>query len=132
MTPGAVLPEGWPRPSGYSNGVMASGRTLTIAGQIGWNPVTGRMESDDFAAQVRRALENVLAVVRAGGGEPSTVTHLTWFITSRDSYLTARPALGRTWRELFGAHYPSMSVVVVAGLLEPRALVEIEGVAMVG
>jgi enamine deaminase RidA (YjgF/YER057c/UK114 family) len=126
-----LQPEGWPRPSGYANGVAASGRIVTVAGQVGWNPATGALASDDFAAQARQALANVRAVLRAAGAEPRHVVRLTWYITDRDAYLAARQALGAAYREVFGTHYPAMSVVVVAGLLEPRAQVEIEATAVV-
>ncbi|HSA55461.1 MAG TPA: RidA family protein, partial [Gemmatimonadaceae bacterium] len=91
---------------------------------------TQRIETDDFAEQAAQALRNVVAAVRAGGGEPRHLVRLTWFITNRDAYLTARARLGAAYREVVGRHYPAMSVVVVAGLLDPRALVEIEATAV--
>jgi enamine deaminase RidA (YjgF/YER057c/UK114 family) len=110
---------------------MARGRLLFVSGQIGWDPATRRIESDDFAAQTERALANLLAVLAAGGAEPGHVARLTWFVTDRQAYAAARPALGAIWRRAFGAHYPAMSVVIVAGLVEERALVEIEATAVV-
>jgi enamine deaminase RidA (YjgF/YER057c/UK114 family) len=104
---------------------------LCVAGQIGWDPATERFESDDLAAQARRALANVVAVLRAGGAEPGHVLRLTWYLTDRAAYLAARSELGRAYRELFGRHYPAMSVVFVAGLVEERARVEIEATAVV-
>ena len=126
-----LRPEGWPRPRGYADGAAASGRVVAVAGQVGWNPATGALASDDFAAQARQALANVRAVLRAAGAEPRHVVRLTWYLTDRDAYLAARQALGAAYREVFGTHYPAMSVVVVAGLLEPRAQVEIEATAVV-
>jgi enamine deaminase RidA (YjgF/YER057c/UK114 family) len=102
-----------------------------VAGQVGWDPSTERVVSDDFAEQVDRALGNIVEVLRAGGATPAHVVRLTWFVTSRDAYLAARRALTDVYRRHFGAHYPAMSVVFVAGLLEPGALVEIEATAVV-
>ncbi|HEX7880076.1 MAG TPA: RidA family protein [Candidatus Eisenbacteria bacterium] len=128
----ALLPEGWPRPVGYANGVsVPCGRFITVAGQVGWNPHTLEFESSDLATQTRTALANVLAVLSAGGAEPRHVVRMTWYVTDRQAYLDARTAIGRAWRELFGSHYPAMSLVVVAGLLEALALVEIEATAVV-
>ncbi|HEU4563083.1 MAG TPA: RidA family protein [Gemmatimonadaceae bacterium] len=129
--PELIQPPGWKRPSGYSNGAAATGRVLCVAGQIGWDPATGRFESDLLAEQARRALENVAAVLRAGGAEPAHVVRLTWYVTDRAAYQAARRELGAAYRELFGAHYPAMSVVFVSGLVEERALVEIEATAVV-
>ena len=126
-----VRPDGWPRPSGYADGVLAEGRILAISGQIGWDPATGEFHSDDFAEQTAQALRNVVAVLRAGGAEPAHLVRLTWFVTDRAAYVAARRAIGAAYREILGAHYPAMSVVVVAGLLEERALVEIEATAVV-
>lgn len=126
-----VRPQGWPRGSGYADGVTATGRLLFVAGQVGWDPLTQRLASDGFAAQAAQALANIVAVVRAAGGEPQHVTRLTWFVTDRDAYREARRAVGDAWRGTFGAHYPAMSVVVVAALLEEGALVEIEATAVI-
>ncbi len=126
-----LLPEGWPRPHGYANGIAASGRVLFVAGQIGWDPVTRRIMSDDFAEQARRALENALTVLRAGGAEPRDVVRATWFVSDLNRYRAARRDLGVVWRDLFGTHYPAMSVLGVAELLDPGALVEIEITAVV-
>jgi enamine deaminase RidA (YjgF/YER057c/UK114 family) len=127
-----ILPEGWPRPRGFSHGLAATGHVICLAGQIGWDPVTERFASDDFADQARQALANIVAILRAAGAEPGHLTRLTWFVTDRAAYLAAVRAIGRAYRELIGDHYPAMSVVVVAGLLEARALVEIEATAVVG
>lgn len=130
--PHTLLPEGWLAPRGYANGVVAEGRLVVLAGQVGWNPRTGQFESDDFAAQVRQVLLNIVALLDEAGVTPADLVRLTWFITSRDAYVAARRAIGEHWREVIGATYPPMSVVVVSGLVEPRAQVEIEATAVVG
>jgi enamine deaminase RidA (YjgF/YER057c/UK114 family) len=126
-----LQPGDWAAPRGYSNGVEASGRVIFVAGQIGWNPVTTRVETDDFVAQTRQALSNVVDVLRAGGAEPQHVTRLTWFITDARAYLEAQREIGAAYREIMGRHYPAMAVVVVAGLIEPGARIEIEATAVV-
>jgi enamine deaminase RidA (YjgF/YER057c/UK114 family) len=124
-----VQPEGWLRPSGYSNGAIAQGRVLAVAGQIGWNE-RGEFTSDDLVEQAAQALRNVLAVVRAAGGSTTDVIRLTWYITDKNAYRTAAGQLGRVYRELLGTHYPAMTLVQVAALLEDRAKVEIEATAV--
>jgi enamine deaminase RidA (YjgF/YER057c/UK114 family) len=120
---------GWPRPKGYANGVVTGAvtraRTLYVAGQVGWN-AEQRFESDDFATQFGQALDNVLAVVRAAGGGPESVARMTIYVTDLAAYRAAQPALGAVWRARFGRHFPAMALVGVAGLVEERALVEIE------
>lgn len=124
-----VQPEGWPRPSGYSNGIIAYGRVLAIAGQIGWDE-RGEFQSDDLVEQSAQALRNVLAVVRAAGGSATDIVRLTWYITDKHAYRAAAAQLGRVYREFFGSHYPAMTLVQVAALLEDRAKVEIEATAV--
>jgi enamine deaminase RidA (YjgF/YER057c/UK114 family) len=124
-------PEGWAVPRGYSDGIVASGRLVFVAGQVGWNPATGEFETDDFAAQTAQALTNVTTVLRSAGADPAQLVRLTWYVTDRDAYLAARTAVGTAYRRIIGTHYPTMSLVVVADLLEPRALVEIEATAVV-
>jgi enamine deaminase RidA (YjgF/YER057c/UK114 family) len=131
IAPTPIRPDGWPRPAGYADGMVAEGRLLAISGQIGWDPVTGRFASDDFAEQTAQALRNVVAVLRAGGAEPRHLVRLTWFVIDRAAYVGARRAIGTAYREILGPHYPAMSVIVVAGLLEERALVEIEATAVI-
>ena len=126
-----IHPENWAPASGYSHGVSTSGRTIFVAGQIGWNPRTSRFESDDFAMQAEQALRNVIDVLAAGGAEAAHITRLTWYITDRAAYMAARPALAGIYRTLVGRHFPAMSVVIVSGLLEQRALLEIEATAVV-
>lgn len=122
-----VNPEEWPRPLGYSNGAVVHGRTLFVAGQIGWNE-RGEFESDDLAEQFARALDNVLTVVRAAGGAPEHVAKMTVYVTDLDAYRTSLRAVGQAWRARFGKHFPAMALVGVAGLVERRAKVEIEAV----
>jgi enamine deaminase RidA (YjgF/YER057c/UK114 family) len=124
-----INPEGWPRPSGYNNGAIAQGRTLFIAGQIGWNE-RHIFVSDLFIDQARAALANVVAVLRAAGGLPEHLVRLTWYVTDKTLYRLALPELGVAYREIVGDHYPAMTLVVVAGLLEDRALVEIDATAV--
>ncbi len=124
-----ITPSWFPRPRGYTNGILAQGRTLHISGQIAWdsNP---RIVSTDFATQFLQALDNVIAVVREAGGGTEHIVKLLAFVTDLDQYRAAQRAIGEGWRSRMGKYYPAMSLVKVAGLLEPGALVEIEGVAM--
>lgn len=124
-------PPGWAAPRGYAHGVAAEGRLVLTAGQIGWDPSTCAFSSDEFAAQAEQALRNVAAVLAEAGAEPHHLVRMTWFVTDRSAYLAAAREIGVAYRSLFGRHYPAMSVVVVTGLLEPRALVEIEATAVV-
>jgi enamine deaminase RidA (YjgF/YER057c/UK114 family) len=125
-----LQPPGWTRPRGYANGVAATGRQVYVAGQIGWD-AEQRFASDDFALQTRQALMNIIDVLACAGAGPRDVVRLTWYVTSRDEYNGAVAEIGSIYRELFGRNFPAMSVVVVAGLLEPRAKVEIEATAVV-
>lgn len=131
QSPASVSVPGWPRPHGYSDGMTATGRVVVTAGIIGWNPESQAIETDNFASQVAQALRNVLAVLEAGGAGPEHLVRLTWYVTNRDEYIAARQAIGVAYREVMGRHFPAMAVVVVAGLLEPRAKVEIEATAVI-
>ena len=126
-----VAPPGWKAPSGYSHGVSGLGRVIVTAGQIGWNPVTGTFESDDFTTQTAQALRNIVAILNAASARPEHLVRLTWFVTSREEYLASRKAVGQAYKEIIGRHYPAMSVVVVSALLESKAKVEIEATAVV-
>jgi enamine deaminase RidA (YjgF/YER057c/UK114 family) len=119
---------GWPKPKGYVNGALCTGkRTLYVAGQVGWNE---RQEmAEGFVAQFAQALDNVLAVVRAAGGKPEDVVKMTVYVTDLAAYRDAQRALGAVWRERLGKHFPAMALVGVAGLVEEGALVEIETIA---
>jgi len=129
--PSPITPDGWPRPSGYSNGMTARGRVVVTAGQIGWDPATMQLTTDDFAGQCAQAFRNVVAVLRASGAGPEHLVRLTWYITSREEYGASLRDIGRLYREIVGRHFPAMAVVIVAGLVEPRAKVEIEATAIV-
>ncbi len=124
-----VHPPNFPKPRGYSNGVIAEGRTLYIAGQIAWDK-DARIVSPDFATQFLQTLDNVIAIVREAGGGTEHIVKLLALVTDLDKYRSATKAIGEGWRARMGKHYPAMSLVKVAGLLEPDALVEIEGIAV--
>jgi enamine deaminase RidA (YjgF/YER057c/UK114 family) len=126
-----VQPAEWPAPKGYANGMIGSGRTLYVAGQVGWNE-RGEFESADLAAQFAKALDNVLAVVRAAGGEPTDIVRMTVYVTDLAAYRQGAKTIGRAWKERLGKHFPAMALVGVAGLVEPLALVEIEATACLG
>ena len=125
-----LLPPGWPRPRGYSNGVAASGRTVYVSGMIGWD-AQGVFHTDDFAGQVRQALANIVAVLAEAGARPEHIVRMTWYVLDTKEYTEAYKAVGAAYREVIGAHYPAMTAVQVAGLVEPRARVEIEVTAVV-
>lgn len=124
-----ITPSHFPKPKGYANGVAAQGRLLYIAGQIGWDK-DAHIVSPDFAVQFLQALDNVIDVVREAGGGTEHIVKLLAFVTDLDAYRAATRAIGEGWRGRMGKYYPAMSLVKVAGLLEPGALVEIEGVAV--
>ena len=126
----ALLPPGWKRPRGYANGVAASGRSIHVAGQIGWN-ANEEFESDDFAAQTRQALQNVVAVLAAGGAGPEHIVRMTWYVTDKREYLAAGREVGAAFKELIGNYAIAMSAVQVAALIEDRAKVEIEVTAVI-
>jgi enamine deaminase RidA (YjgF/YER057c/UK114 family) len=126
----ALLPEGWPRPKGYANGVAASGRQIFVAGMIGWD-AQGVFHSDDFAQQARQALANIVAVLEAGGAGPQHLVRMTWYVTDKREYLAALPAVGAAFRELIGQYDIAMTAVQVAALIEDRAKVEIEATAVI-
>ncbi len=124
-----LLPEGWPRPKGYSNGVAAQGRMVFVAGQIGWDPAGAF--PDGFAAQLRQVLLNTLAVLAEAEAGPKHIVRMTWYVVDKREYLAALREVGALWRELIGLHYPAMAVVEVKGLIEDAARVEIETTAVV-
>jgi enamine deaminase RidA (YjgF/YER057c/UK114 family) len=123
----AVDVPDWPRPRGYANGMVCTGRAVHVAGQIGW--VGGAFTTDDLAEQFGIALDNVIAVVRAAGGAAESIAEMTVYVTDLDAYRTGHKAIGLAWRARMGTHYPAMALVGVAGLVEPRAKVEIQAVA---
>jgi enamine deaminase RidA (YjgF/YER057c/UK114 family) len=124
-----LLPDGWPRPVGYANGISARGRLIFIAGQVGWD--TSGTFAEGLVSQTRRALQNVVAVLQAGGAEPRHLVRMTWYVVDRSAYAAARADIGRAYRDIIGPHYPAMTLVQVAALLEDRALVEIEATAVI-
>jgi enamine deaminase RidA (YjgF/YER057c/UK114 family) len=124
-----VKPAHFPAPKGYAHGVLTRGRTLYVGGQIGWDTDT-RFAHDDLVGQMGKTLDNVLDVVRAAGGAPTDIVKMTIYVTDLDAYRRSLCELGAVWRARFGKHYPAMALVGVAGLVEPRAKVEIEAVAM--
>ena len=125
-----IQPKDWVAPKGYANGIVAQGRQVFIAGQVGWN-AQARFESDDFVVQVEQALKNVVAVLAAADGEPHHLVRLTWYVTEKFDYVDRQREIGEVYRRTIGRHFPAMTLVVVAGLLEPRAKVEIEGTAVI-
>jgi enamine deaminase RidA (YjgF/YER057c/UK114 family) len=126
-----LLPEGWPRPRGYANGVCAQGRQVFVAGMVGWN-ADAQFESDDLVDQVRQALRNVKAVLDTAGARPEHMVRMTWYVTDRADYLARGRDIGLAYREVLGPHYDvAMSAVEVSALMEARAKVEIEVTAVV-
>jgi enamine deaminase RidA (YjgF/YER057c/UK114 family) len=125
-----LQPKDWPRPRGYANGIAASGRMVFVSGMVGWD-ANGVFHTDDFAGQVRQALENIVAVLREGGARPEHIVRMTWYVLDKKEYVAAYPEIGAAYRDLIGRHYPTMSAVQVAGLVEDRARVEIEVTAVV-
>ena len=125
-----LQPPLWPRPRGYANGIAARGRLVFVSGMIGWN-AQGEFESDDFAAQARQALANVVEVLREAGAGPAHIVRMTWYVVDKREYLAAAGALGAAYRDVIGSHYPAMTAVEVRALIEDRARVEIEVTAVV-
>ncbi|HZM33542.1 MAG TPA: RidA family protein [Burkholderiales bacterium] len=125
-----LQPPGWARPKGFSNGIVADGRLVFIAGQVGWTG-EGSWQARDFAGQFRQALKNILAVLREAKGAPEHLVRLTWYVLDRQEYLDSLKAVGDAYRELMGRHYPTMAVVQVSALVEPEARLEIEATAVV-
>ena len=126
-----IQPLGWMKSSGYANGIVAEGRWLFVAGQIGWDPrqKNGRVPKG-FVPQFERALENLLEVLREAGGGPSDLVRLTIYVVDKKEYIAARKQIGEAWIRRVGRHYPAMTLIEVSGLLEPSARVEIEGTAV--
>ena len=126
-----ILPDGWPAPKGYSNGILATkGRLLFMAGQVGWTP-DEKFESEKLIPQFEQALNNILAIVMKAGGRAEHICKMTCFCKDRDQYLAGRKALGEVWRKTMGRHYPCMSMIFVSDLLDHPALIEIEAMAVI-
>jgi len=125
-----LQPAAWPRPRGYSNGVMASGKTVCVAGMIGWDAQC-QFQTDDFAGQVRQALENIVAVLNEAGAKPEHIVRMTWYVTDKREYLAAAREIGLAFRETIGSFNAAMTAVQVSALIEDRAKVEIEVTAVI-
>lgn len=129
MTIQVLQPAGWPRPKGYANGMVAEGRQIFVAGQVGWDE--RQQFPETLAAQVRQALQNIVAVLNEAGARAEHLVRLTWYVTSRDEYYAELPQIGQAYREILGRHFPVMAVVQVVALMEAQAKVEIEATAVV-
>ncbi|HXK54239.1 MAG TPA: RidA family protein [Hyphomicrobiales bacterium] len=125
-----VLPDGWPRPKGYANAILAEGRTLYIAGQIGWDE-NERLVGEDFLAQAAQALRNIAALLKAAGAAPEHLVRMTWYVTDKGAYIAARKELGQAYRDILGSNFPAMTAVEVKALMARGALVEIECTACI-
>lgn len=130
MTHKIIQPEGWAPAKGYANGVLTEDGTLYIGGQIGWTAAQA-FESHDFIGQMEQALRNIVAVVEAAGGQIEHITRLTWFVIDKAEYLARQREVGEVYRRVLGRHFPAMSMLVVAGLVEDDALLEIEATAQI-
>jgi enamine deaminase RidA (YjgF/YER057c/UK114 family) len=125
-----LQPPHWPAPSGYSNGIAASGRQIYVAGQVGWD-AQGRFSGLSLAAQVKQALENVCTVLAQAGARAEDIVRLTWYVTSRTEYYAELKEIGAAYRAVMGKHFPAMSLVQVVALMEAQAKVEIEATAVI-
>jgi len=125
-----LQPPGWARARGYSNGIAAHGRSVHVSGMIGWDGQC-QFHTDDFAGQVRQALQNVVDVLAEAGAKPEHIVRMTWYVVDKKEYLAASKEVGQAYRDIIGRHYPAMTAVQVAGLIEDRARVEIEVTAIV-
>lgn len=130
MSHTALLPPGWPRPRGYSNGVCASGRLVVTAGVVGWD-AREQFVGDTLAAQFAQVLRNIVAIIAEGGAGPEHLVRMTCYVTSIDAYTASLAEIGAAYKAIIGAHYPAMALVEVVRLVEPAALVEIEAMAVV-
>ncbi len=128
MTLKTIHPDGWAPALGYANGMLAEDGTLHVGGQIGWT-AEKRFEARDFIGQMEQALRNVVAVVEAAGGQASDIARMTWFVTDKAEYLAHQREVGQAYRRVMGRHFPAMSMIVVAGLVEDEARIEIEATA---
>jgi enamine deaminase RidA (YjgF/YER057c/UK114 family) len=125
-----LQPPGWPRARGYSNGIAARGRMVCVSGMVGWDAQC-QFQTDDFAGQVRQALKNIVEVLAEANARPEHIVRMTWYVLDKKEYVDAYPEIGVAYRDVIGRHYPTMSAVQVAGLVEDRARVEIEVTAVV-
>jgi enamine deaminase RidA (YjgF/YER057c/UK114 family) len=125
-----IHPRDWKTPKGYANGVLAEGRTLHVGGQIGWNK-DQVFERRDFIGQMEQALSNVVAVVEAAGGTVTDIVRLTWYVVDKTEYVAKQREVGEAYRRVMGKHFPAMTMIVAAGLIEDQALIEIEATATI-
>ncbi len=125
----AILPEGWPLPRGYANGMVAHGRVLVTGGLVGWDE--NGVFAKGFLPQLERTFLNIKAVVEAGGGRIEDIVRMTWYVTDMEAYRSSLKELGPVYRGVLGRHFPAMAVVQVVSLVEPEALVEIEATAVI-
>lgn len=125
-----LQPPDWLPPRGYANGIAAAGQQVFISGQIGWNAQC-QFETDDFVAQARQALQNVVAVLAQAGGQPQHITFMRWYVVDKREYVASYKALGAVYREVIGKHFPAMTAVQVVALIEDRAKLEIEAMAVI-
>ena len=125
-----LQPADWPKPRGYSNGIVAEGKIIFVGGQIGWDE-SETFQSDDFVAQARQTLLNTMKILSEAQAGPEHITRMTWYITDRNEYLASLKELGEVYREIIGKHYPVMAMVQVSALMEDRAKVEIETTAVI-
>jgi enamine deaminase RidA (YjgF/YER057c/UK114 family) len=124
-----LQPAAWPRPLGYSNGIVAEGKIVVLAGQIGWDATTGFL-ADGMAAQVEKTLHNIVTLLAEAGATANDIVRLTWFVTDMAAYRQDAKAIGQGYRRVMGKHFPTMSVIGVSWLVERDALVEIEATAI--
>ncbi|MFT6766721.1 MAG: enamine deaminase RidA (YjgF/YER057c/UK114 family) [Burkholderiaceae bacterium] len=125
----AIQPHGWLPAKGYANGIWTADGSLYVGGQIGWN-AQQQFESDDFILQMRQTLHNIVAIVEAAGAATTDIVRLTWYVVDKREYMARQSEVGQAYRDIMGKHFPAMTMVVVAGLVEDRALLEIEATAV--
>ena len=125
-----LQPPDWVKPLGYANGIATSGRQVFIAGQVGWN-AQQQFESDDFVSQAEQTLKNIVTILTEAGGAPEHIVRLTWYVTDKQEYLDNLKEVGRCYRQVMGKHFPAMSLVQIAGLVEDGAKLEIEATAVI-
>jgi enamine deaminase RidA (YjgF/YER057c/UK114 family) len=130
MTHKVIQPNGWAAAKGYANGMLTSDGTLYIGGQIGWT-AEQKFETHDFIGQMEQALRNIVDVVLAAGGQVSDITRLTWYVIDKKEYVARQREVGEVYRRVLGRHFPAMSMLVISGLIEDEALLEIEATAVI-
>ncbi|MFQ5914603.1 MAG: RidA family protein [Nitrospinota bacterium] len=125
-----LQPPGWPRPKGYSNGMVASGKMVFLAGLVGWNEQE-QFETEEFAGQARQVFQNIVTLLNEAGARPEHIVRMTWFISDKEEYLASLREIGAAYREIIGRHYPPMSVIEVSGFIEEGAKLEVETTAVI-